>query len=256
MTERTAPTDPLFWGGLVLSACALGLVAVLSWTAARGGRTSPPPAPSANAAPPAPPRGAPAFPAEAARVVEAWRATAAALCRDERLRALRVESDCTSGTLVLSNRLVFDGGSSQLSANGRRTLRALAPILLEHLQRRPRVWEHLEALEVRGHADPFAERDPYVTNLALSQGRALSVLLFLTSDDSIAERDRADLRQISVASGAAHSRPPADCAALGRQCNEAWRRVELRPVMDDASFRTELAAALRDDAEAATPPRR
>lgn len=234
--------DPFFWGaGALLLAAIVAAVALASPDPAR--EPGPPPAspperPAPTIAAPAP---APALPREAARVVEAWQEMARELCADERLTAVGIDGSCETGSLTLRNRIFFEPSSSVLSARGRQALRVAAPVVLEHLQRRPRVWESLEALEVRGHADPWADRDPYVTNLVLSQARALAMTLFLTTDEGIAERHRADLREIAVASGASHSRPPADCPEPTRECNEVWRRVELRPVMDDALLRSELA---------------
>lgn len=239
MGARSTPADPLFWGGLAFAGMGIAAVALLALAAAPahvGERAAPAPDVAA-VAPPAPAA------TESARVLAAWRTALDGLCHDARLRALGLDVDCASGAVVLPSRVVFAPNSSEISATGRRALRAAAPIVLAHLSRNPRVWEHLEAIEVRGHADPFAEHDPYSTNLGLSIRRALAVLLFLTSDDGIAERHRVDLRQIAIASGAAHSRPPLDCPQPTRECSESWRRVELRPVIDGGSLAAEPAPA-------------
>jgi outer membrane protein OmpA-like peptidoglycan-associated protein len=65
-------------------------------------------------------------------------------------------------------------------------------------------------------------------NLLSSQGRALGVLQFLTSDPGIPEPDRDDLMRIATVSGASFSRPPRDCPTREVRCRKVWRRVEIR----------------------------
>ncbi|HKK53870.1 MAG TPA: hypothetical protein VKA74_19910, partial [Myxococcota bacterium] len=91
----------------------------------------------------------------------------------------------------------------------------------------------LETLEIRGHTDPRALRDPYTTNLVGSQQRALGVLLFLMGPNGVSEADRQDLQRLVTVSGASFSRPPASCPEDSRECYDEWRRVEILPVLSE-----------------------
>ena len=134
----------------------------------------------------------------------------------------------------------FFDDTGALREAGKRRLRAAIPILLRELRARPAIWNDLEVIEVRGHADPRARRDPYATNLRASQRPGLAVLLFLTSGDGLPAQDRLDLQRLAVASGASHSRPTADCGVRSTECDAKARRVELHIRLGVQSLRAKL----------------
>ena len=155
------------------------------------------------------------------------------LCREPVLLALELEPDCRTGVLTLPDDF-FDGfGGTRLQDDVQENVAAAVRTYLDRLRRLPALWDRLEALEIRGHTDPRAVREPYTTNLVGSQQRALGVLLFLIGPDGLAERDAEDLKRLATVSGASFSRPPASCPEDTRDCYEEWRRVEILPVLSE-----------------------
>jgi outer membrane protein OmpA-like peptidoglycan-associated protein len=165
----------------------------------------------------------------------------ATLCREPRLLRAGLGPSCGEGIRGLDDETFFDPELRELHPEGKRRLRIAIPILLDALRESERIWEQLEVIEVRGHADPRARRDPYVTNLGASQARAMTVLLFLTSDPQLREKDRRDLRRLAVSSGASHSRPPADCRVRSPKCDTQAKRVEIRLGFDTSLQRAALS---------------
>ena len=170
----------------------------------------------------------------AERSLAAIESAFASLCQEPVLVALELEPDCETGVMVLSDEL-FDGyGNVQLGPIAREDVAAAMTTYLARLRRLPALWESLEAIEIRGHTDPRAIRNPYATNMVGSQQRALGVLLFLVGPDGLSDPDREDLERLAMVSGASFSRPPDSCPERTRECYTAWRRVEIRPVLSEA----------------------
>jgi len=186
------------------------------------------------------------------------------LCREPVLLALELEPDCQTGVMTLPDEF-FDGfGGTQLRPDVQENVAAAVRTYLDRLRRLPALWDRLEALEIRGHTDPRAVRDPYKTNLVGSQQRALGVLLFLVGSDGVAERDAEDLERLVTVSGASFSRPPASCPEDTRDCYDQWRRVEILPVLSESRRRMDWSRTLEDVRSAldqarleapSTPPR-
>jgi flagellar motor protein MotB len=193
----------------------------------------------------------------AERSLDAVESAFASLCQEPVLVALELEPDCETGIITLSDAL-FDGyGSAQLGAIAREDVAAAMTTYLARLRRLPALWESLEAIEIRGHTDPRAIRNPYATNMVGSQQRALGVLLFLVGPDGLADSDRIDLERLATVSGTSFSRPPASCPERIRNCYSEWRRVEIRPVLSESLRRGDWSrtvqavgtAALRTSSE-------
>lgn len=225
-----------WWGGLV----AVALVAV-GVTLLTGGR-----APSGGGVTVDPsPRMLEAI-ASSERALEEVDRAFASLCQEPVLLALELEPDCETGVITLSDSL-FDGfGSAALGAEAQEDLAAAMRIYLARLREQPALWNSLEAIELRGHADPRAVRDPYVTNLVGSQQRPLGVLLFLVGENGLAATDRAELERLAVVSGVSFSRPPETCPERSRECFPEWRRVEIRPVLSESLRRGDWSRTLED----------
>ena len=174
--------------------------------------------------------------------LQRWQVALAELCRDPAILTLGLQPDCASGSIELPNSDYFRARSSELTEEGKERLRRLAPALLKRLRSNRNVWHEIVGIEIRGHADPQAVHNRYATNLVTSQGRALAVLLFLTSDESIPEVDRVDLQRLAIASGASDSRLPPECRRRTRDCYERARRVEIRLDIDDRALRDQLGS--------------
>ena len=173
-----------------------------------------------------------------------WGEAISALCNDTVLQAEGLAPDCLSGAITFGDALFDDGAESQLTEEGIRKLHLAIAALLRNLRSDEAVWNNLESIELRGHADPRARRDPYVTNMRVSQRRPMSIMFYLISDWALSERDRTDLQQLLVLSAASHSRPPKSCPERSNECFPFWRRVEIIPRAKDAQLRRRLHSFL------------
>lgn len=173
------------------------------------------------------------------------------LCREPVLLALELEPDCESGVITLSDDLFVGYGRTELNPVAQEDVAAAMTAYLSRLRRLPAIWESLDAIEIRGHTDPRAVRDPYSTNMVGSYRRALGVLLFLVGPDGLSEPDRNELRRLAVVSGVSFARPPAACPDRSRECYPEWRRVEIRPVLSESLRRGDWSRTVQDVRNAA-----
>jgi hypothetical protein len=169
-----------------------------------------------------------------------WSEVLAELCSHPKLEAEEMAPDCATGSLVIADELFDRHATAQLSEEGMRKLQIALPVMLAELRSSELVWKNLDAIELRGHADPRAEHDPYVTNLVGSRQRPLGIALYLVAEWTLDARDRDDLKRLMVVSAASHSRPPEGCPDATRECYPYWRRVEIIPVLREAPLRDEL----------------
>jgi len=179
--------------------------------------------------------------AEEAAFPARWRAMLAELCADPVLQAEGIAPDCATGTITFGDDLFEDGVPVQLSEEGIRKLHHAISRMLGTLRAHEAVWERLDAIELRGHADPRARRDPYVTNMRISQNRPMAIMFYLISDWALSQRDRSDLERLLVLSAASHSRPPEVCPERTSECYPFWRRVEIAPRLRSAELANDLA---------------
>ncbi|MHA7836319.1 MAG: OmpA family protein [bacterium] len=223
--QRTSGAFGEWWAAIAVVGLAAITVLTLAGSRSIGSDPAPPPVD------PTPPILAALAPAEES--LEAVEAAFDRLCREPVLLALELEPDCETGVMTLPDEL-FDGfGGTQLRPEVEEDVAAAVRTYLARLRRLPALWESLETLEIRGHTDPRALRDPYTTNLVGSQQRALGVLLFLMGPNGVSEADRQDLQRLVTVSGASFSRPPASCPEDSRECYDEWRRVEILPVLSE-----------------------
>lgn len=174
-----------------------------------------------------------------------WQSTLAELCGDTLLQAEGIAPDCASGTITFGDDLFDEDEGTQLTEEGIRKLHVAIDTMLTQLRAHPVVWQHLESIELRGHADPRARRDPYVTNMRVSQQRPMAIMFYLISDWGLSERDRSDLQRLLVLSAASYSRPPRSCPERSRECYPFWRRVEITPRFSEVDLRTSVNGFLR-----------
>lgn len=179
-----------------------------------------------------------------ARRLEATEAAFASLCTTPLLIALELVPDCETGVITVDEARFGGFGSAVLAPEAKEDLVAAIRSYLGRMRDLPALWENLEAIEFRGHADPRATRDPYVTNLVGSQQRPLGLLLHLVGPDGLGEADRQDLERLAVVSGVSFSRPPESCPEASRECYAEWRRVEIRPVLSESLRRGDWSRTL------------
>jgi flagellar motor protein MotB len=182
----------------------------------------------------------------AQRTLDAVESAFGSLCQEPVLLALELEPDCETGVITISEKMFVRNGGAKLNRMGKEDVSAAMTTYLAMLRRLPALWDHLDAIEIRGHSDPRAIRNAYSTNMVGSQQRALGVLLFLVSPSGLANKDREDLQRLGSVSGVSFSRPPADCPEPKRECYSAWRRVEIRPVLSESYRRSDLSQTVQD----------
>ncbi|MBW2422953.1 MAG: hypothetical protein JRG86_01810 [Deltaproteobacteria bacterium] len=170
----------------------------------------------------------------------------ARLCQEPVLLALELEPDCRTGILTLPDAFFEGFGGAQLKGELQQDVSDAMTTYLATLRSLPAIWESLEALEIRGHTDPRAVRDPYWTNLVGSQQRALGALLYLIGSQRMSVADKEDLRRLATVSGASFSRPPASCPAESRDCYPQWRRVEILPILSESARRAGWSRTIED----------
>jgi len=193
----------------------------------------------------------------AERSLDAVESAFKSLCQEPVLLALELEPDCESGVITLPDNFFEGYGSTQLGPVAQEDVAAAMTTYLARLRRSPEIWESLDAIEIRGHTDPRAVRNPYSTNMVGSQRRALGVLLFLVGPNGLSEPDRIELQRLAVVSGVSFARPPTACPERSRECYPEWRRVEIRPVLSESLRRGDWSRTVQDarNAVGSTPNR-
>jgi len=169
-----------------------------------------------------------------------WNETLESLCTDPVLLEEGIGADCETGTITLSDDLFDEVATVQLTEEGIRKLHQGISTLLRSLRSHEAVWDRIESIELRGHADPRALRDPYLTNMRVSQERPMAVMFYLISDWGLSERDRRDLERLLILSAASHSRPPTACPEATSECFPFWRRVEMTPRLRESALTREM----------------
>ncbi len=223
---------------IVLSATALAVVAVAAFTGGSGRGIGP--------------GGVDPRPAILEAVITAERSLAeveaafAALCQEPVLIGLELEPDCETGVITLpDNYYVLARGTPRIRPEAREYIAAAMTTYLNRLRQLPALFDSLEAIEIRGHADPRSERGGYPASLTASHQRALATLLFLVGPTGVsAEADRTELERLAIVSGSSVSRPPADCPEPTAECLARWRRVEIRPVLSESLRRGDWARTI------------
>lgn len=177
---------------------------------------------------------------ERSALAREWQEALRMLCENVELQAEGLAPSCATGALTIPDALFESATSAQLSEEGMRTVQFAISTLLEVLRGRDLVWQHIESIELRGHSDPRARRDPYVTNLVGSGQRPLAMMIYLSSEWALSDRDRADLQRLAVVSSSSFSRPPVACPEETRECYAFWRRVEVIPRVHGVELRQEM----------------
>ena len=173
-------------------------------------------------------------------LARAWQEALQSMCENVELQAEGLAPSCDTGAITIGDALFESPTSAQLSEEGMRKLQFALPVMLESLRGRDLVWRNVESIELRGHSDPRARREPYVTNLVGSGQRPLGVMIYLSSEWALSERDRDDLQRLAVVSSSSFSRPPDACPERTRECYAFWRRVEVIPHMRGGPIRHEM----------------
>ncbi len=153
---------------------------------------------------------------------------------------LKVSVDETTGAITFDSSILFDYNKSVLKPSGKEFLAEFLPRYADVLLS-PKYKDNISEILIEGHTDTEGS---YITNLGLSQKRALAVAEYCLSEKSgiLTERQLEDMRKIISASGRSYSNPIYD--EDGEIDMEASRRVEFLFRLKDEEMVREMLEIL------------
>ncbi|MCR4909111.1 MAG: OmpA family protein, partial [Lachnospiraceae bacterium] len=156
---------------------------------------------------------------------------------------LHVSVDEQTGAITFDSSILFDYNQSDLKPSGEKFLAEFLPRYVDVLLG-PKYKNYVSEILIEGHTDTDGD---YLSNLELSQKRALSVAEYCLSDDSnvLSEKELDALRDVASATGRSYSNPIKD--ANGKIDMAASRRVEFLFRLKDEEMVRELIEILNSE---------
>lgn len=148
--------------------------------------------------------------------------------------SLRATVDSATGDIVLDSAVFFETNSYAIKDSGRELLSRFLPVYLSVLTR-PEYLDYVGEIIIEGHTDTAGS---YITNLKLSQNRALSVAEYCLQLPSLSDDQAALLQELLTAKGRSFSDPV--YRADGSVDMDASRRVEFKFRMKDSEMIEEM----------------
>lgn len=145
---------------------------------------------------------------------------------------LKASVDKTTGDITLESTVFFESNSSAIKEEGKQLLARFLPVYLGVLMQ-PEYADYIGEIIIEGHTD---DQGSYMTNLKLSQNRALSVAEYCLS--TLKKNQAATFQQLLTAKGRSFSdliRNPD-----GSVNRSASRRVEFKFRLKDAEMIQEM----------------
>ena len=166
---------------------------------------------------------------------------------EELLQALRA-SNITganvddSGAIVFSSEMMFSTGSSKLNETGKQFLDSFLPNYLRVLMSEE-YSKYVSQIIIEGHTDTSGS---FLTNVELSQARALGVLRYIMSNEfkGITKAEKQRLESVVTANGRAYSDPIYNTD--GSINMSASRRVVIKFRLNDEDMVTEMLDVLKN----------
>lgn len=147
---------------------------------------------------------------------------------------LRATVDSATGDIVLDSAVFFDTNSSGIKDSGRELLARFLPVYLSVLTR-PEYLDFVGEIIVEGHTDTAGS---YMSNLKLSQNRALNVAEFCLELPSLNSSQVQLLQQLLTAKGRSYADPVYN--PDGTVNMEHSRRVEFKFRLKDSEMIDEM----------------
>lgn len=167
--------------------------------------------------------------------------------RDE-LRGAGLDAvvDKNTGAIAFTGAVLFDFGKNELKEGGKQLLNAFIPVYIRTLMSEENQG-YVGEIIIEGHTDPDGS---YLTNLALSQERALAVASYCLGSEmmELSAQEKQTLQSILTANGRSFSDPI--YAADGSIDKEASRRVVFKFRMKDSEMIDQMSAILEGKQEA------
>lgn len=146
---------------------------------------------------------------------------------------LSARVDPNTGDIALSSNVFFDVSKFNIRPEGLKQLDSFIPVYLSVLLK-PEYRDYLGEIVIEGHTD---SQGTYITNLKLSQERALSVATYCLQMPQLSEQQRELLRSILTAKG----RSSSDLVMVnGVEDMDASRRVEFKFRLKDSEMIDEI----------------
>lgn len=151
---------------------------------------------------------------------------------------LKATVDKNTGDIQLESSVFFDVGRFEIKESGQKLLNEFIPLYLSVLLRDEYV-DYLGEIVIEGHTDT---QGTYLSNLALSQDRALSVATYCLEMKGLSAQQQQKLRQVLTAKGRSYSDPV--YTSGGAVDMDASRRVEFKFRLKDSEMIDELRSIL------------
>ena len=163
-----------------------------------------------------------------------------ALSREFSNSDLKVSVDETTGAITFDSSILFDYNKSLLKPSGKEFLADFLPRYADVLLS-PRYRDNISEILIEGHTDTEGS---YISNLQLSQRRALAVAEYCLSDNSkiLTEHQLEEMRSLISATGRSYSNPIYD--DNGEIDMAASRRVEFLFRLSDEEMVREMIEVL------------
>lgn len=166
--------------------------------------------------------------------------------RDE-LRGAGLDAvvDKNTGAIAFTGAVLFDSGKNQLKDSGKALLNAFIPVYIRTLMSEEND-DYVAEIIIEGHTDTDGT---YLSNLALSQERALAVVTYCLSGEmtGLSYAEKEVLQSIITANGRSYSDPV--YAADGTVDKEASRRVVFKFRMKDSEMIDQMSEILEGQQE-------
>ena len=142
--------------------------------------------------------------------------------------------DAATGDIILEGKVFFDSSRDTIRAEGQDLLSRFVPVYLGVLMR-PEYVDYVGEIIIEGHTD---DQGSYMSNLKLSQNRALSVAEYCLQLSSLTDRQVSQLQSLLTAKGRSYS--DLIYNADGTVNREASRRVEFKFRLKDSEMIQEM----------------
>ncbi len=147
---------------------------------------------------------------------------------------LKASVDANTGDIMLESSVFFDVGKYNIKESGQSLLNQFIPLYLSVLLSDEYV-DYLGEIIIEGHTDT---QGTYLSNLELSQQRALTVATYCLEMNGLSAQQQEKLRQVLTAKGRSYSDPV--YADDGTVDMDASRRVEFKFRLKDSEMIDEM----------------
>ncbi|MDX8335212.1 OmpA/MotB family protein [Candidatus Cetobacterium colombiensis] len=152
---------------------------------------------------------------------------------------LKIDIDAKTGNIKLDDSILFSFGSAELKPEGKEFLKEFVPKYVEVFFGDNNVRPYITQIVIEGHTDNVGS---YLSNLDLSQRRALSVVKFIFGEEMPYFKWKEDLKQIITANGRSNILLIKD--KNGNLNAAKSRRVEFQFKLDDEKANEEIKKIL------------